>query len=131
MSTSAVASRSRAVTVVSWAATLVVGLGIGLAGAAKFATRPWHPLFASWGYPPWVVTVVGALEIIGAICLFVPRLAFYAALALGVMMIGAFITLRMHPGGPLGWGATPLFYMVVLAAIAAGRSRDRLAAPQR
>jgi uncharacterized membrane protein YphA (DoxX/SURF4 family) len=125
MSTPATVWRSRAAALSVWAATIVAALGIGLAGAAKFVTRVWQPLFANWGYPPWFVAVVGALEIVGGVCLFVPRLAFYAALSLAVTMLGAFVTLRLHPGGALGSGATPLFYTLVLSAIAAGRWRDR------
>jgi len=127
VSTPARVWRSRAVTLLLWTATTVAGLGIGLAGAAKFVTRAWQPLFAGWGYPPWFVFVVGALEIIGSVCLFIPRLAFSAAVLLTLSMIGAFVTLRVHPGGALGWGATPLFYTVVLSAIGAGRRRQRRA----
>jgi uncharacterized membrane protein YphA (DoxX/SURF4 family) len=125
MSTPAHVWGNRAVALLLWAATIVVGLGIGLAGTAKFFTHAWQPLFAGWGYPPWSVAVVGALEIIGGVCLFVPRLAFYAALSLAVIMVGAFVTLRVHPGGALGWGATPLFYILALIGIAAGRGRQR------
>jgi uncharacterized membrane protein YphA (DoxX/SURF4 family) len=125
MSIPAIVSRTRAVRLLVWAATIVVGLGVGLAGAAKLVTQVWQPLFADWGYPPWFVAVVGALEVVGGVCLFVPRLAFYAALSLGGIMIAAFVTLRLHPGGALGSGATPLFYTLVLSAIAGARWRDR------
>jgi putative oxidoreductase len=125
MSTPAMVWRRRAVAASLWGATVVAGLGIGLAGAAKVATRVWQPLFAGWGYPPWLVGVVGMLEIVGGVCLFVPRLAFYSALSLTVIMIAAFATLRLHPGGALGWGATPLVYALVLSAIAAGRWKNR------
>jgi uncharacterized membrane protein YphA (DoxX/SURF4 family) len=127
MTTREVVPRRRVVAVLLWAGTAVVGLGIGVAGAAKFVTGMWQPLFAGWGYPPRFVAVVGAIEILGCVGLFVPRAAFYAAVSLALIMLGAFITLQMHPGGPLGWGATPLFYLVVLGAIAVLRWRERYA----
>jgi uncharacterized membrane protein YphA (DoxX/SURF4 family) len=110
-----------------WFVTAAVALGIGFAGFGKFG-RPemWGPLFAGWGYPHWFMCLVGAVELGGAIALLIPPIAAYAALLLAAVMLGAFITLVTHPGGPLGWGATPLVYLVVLLGLAAARWQRRL-----
>ena len=86
----------------------------------------WQALFIGWGYAPWFSPVVGVLEMLGAIGLLVPRLAFYAAALLVVVMLGALVTLFTHPGGPMGWGATPLVYLVLLSLIGAARRKERI-----
>ena len=109
-----------------WVVTALPALGIGLAGGSKFiGANHWRGLFLGWGYPAWASSVVGIAEVAGAIGLLVPRLASYAALGLMVVMIGALVTLLTHPGGPMGWGATPLLYLVLLAIVAAVRWRVR------
>lgn len=113
-------------TVIVWAFTLVVALGIGVAGLTKLH-RPnrWEPLFAGWGYPAWFAIAVGITEVCGAVALLVPGIASYAATFLAVVMAGALVTLLRHPGGPLGWGATPVVYIVLLTIIAVFRRRSR------
>jgi putative oxidoreductase len=120
--------KGRLLTIALWIATAIPAFGIGLAGLTKFLqpTR-WQSLFAGWGYPPAFATVVGVVEIIGAAGLLVPRFALYAAILLATVMIGALVTLLTHPGGPLGWGATPAFYLVLLTALATARWRRKQA----
>ena len=122
--------RSRAVMIALWTATILVTIGIGLAGAMKFVQPAhWRPLFAGWGYPSWMATATGVAEVAGAVGLLVPRLAFYAAMLLLAVMAGALGTLLTHRGGSLGWGATPLFYMALLAGIGVARRPKRAERP--
>ena len=117
-----VGAGSRTVTIAIWTATLLVTFGIGVAGALKFVqTDHWRSLFTGWGYPSWMSAATGVAEVAGAIALLVPRLSFYAAMVLLTVMLGALATLLAHRGGPMGWGGTPLVYIVLLAAIAAAR----------
>ena len=51
----------------------------------------------------------------------VPRVAFFGAVLLLGVMVGAFVTLQTHPGGPLGWGRTPLAYIVILSRLGVPR----------
>jgi putative oxidoreductase len=119
--------QSRAVTIGIWIGTILVSVGIGLTGASKFVQSDhWRALFTGWGYPSWMSTATGVVEVAGAVGLLVPRLAFYAAMLLLTVMFGALVTLIDHRGGPLGWGGTPLVYIVLLVGIAAARrSRSR------
>jgi putative oxidoreductase len=121
-------ARSRSVSVLLWVLTIVIALGIGLAGATKFLQPDrWEPLFAGWGYPAWASKLTGVVEMVGAVALLIPKTTFFAALLLGAVMLGALLTLLTHSGGPLGWGATPLVYLVLLLILAAARRRDQAA----
>ena len=114
------------VTIILWVATVLAGLGIGVVGAAKFGNaREWQRLFAGWGYPAWMSFVVGAAELIGAVALFIPRFALGGVAILGTVMAGALVTLLLHRGGPMGWGATPAIHLALLSAIAAIRLSRR------
>ena len=126
---SAPARPRRARTIAAWILTVLAALGIGLAGVAKFAQADnWQSLFAGWRYPSWMSPTIGVAEIAGAIILLIPRTAVYGAILLGVIMAGALITLLSHPGGKLGWGATPAVYLVVLALVGWARWSQRVRA---
>jgi putative oxidoreductase len=62
----------------------------GLGKAAAIAPSPQN--FARWGLSPNVMRAVGAAEIAGAIGLLIPRLAPFAAIGLGLVMLGAIRT---------------------------------------
>lgn len=106
-----------------WLVTILEAVAMGLAGFSKFAGGRWQGLFVGWGYPVWFSYVVGALEIGGALCLLVPRLAVRAALMLSLIMVGAALTLLTHPG-PMGW-MTPLIHLLILIGIAAARHKSQ------
>ncbi|MFD9114668.1 DoxX family protein [Streptomyces bottropensis] len=65
---------------------------------------------------------IGALELAGAIGLLIPALASVAAVSLGALMMGAFITQITAFDGQ--YAATPLILMVPLALIAWTRRQD-------
>lgn len=95
------------------------------AGGTKLAGAPMHvEHFAKWGYPDWVRLVVGTIEVVSGVMLLAPRVAFYAALALGVDMIGAVYT-ELFRGDPPR-AAFPLVLLLLLGFIA---SRRRTPAP--
>jgi putative oxidoreductase len=107
-----------------WLLSAFVALGIGAAGVAKFLQPDhWTALFVGWGYPAGMSYVVGLSEVVGAIGLLVPRVAVKASLLLAAIMTAALVTLALHPHGPMGWGKTPLIYLVLLAAVGLMRRR--------
>lgn len=91
-------------------------LAMGAAGLAKFASMDgWFYWFIRFGYPARFALVVGAVEFVGAGLLLIPRLASYAAMALGIVMIGALHAVLTHETD-LTWGG-PVIHMALLAMI--------------
>ena len=80
-----------------WALTTVLAVFFLLAGGLKLRGTPSQvENFAHWGYAAWFLYVIGAVEIVGAIGLLVPRLAGFAVLLLGGTMLGASLTHLVH-----------------------------------
>src|SRR5258708_4264006 len=73
-----------------WLLRVVVGLAFLAAGGSKLAGAPaMVAMFAKIGFGQWFRILTGLLEVAGAIGLFVPRFAVYAASMLAVVMVGA------------------------------------------
>ena len=86
------------------------------AGLGKFQNLDgWLYWFARFGYPPQMSLVVGALELIGAGLLLIPRLAPYAAMMLAVIMFGALEAVLTNETD-LGW-FDPALHLAFLAII--------------
>lgn len=86
-----------------WIVTILETLTMGLAGLSKFMpANPWPAMFVSWGYPAWFATVIGALEIAGAVGVLIPRIAHLAAAGLFIIMTGALYTVLTNEN-QLGW----------------------------
>jgi putative oxidoreductase len=102
--------------VMLWILTLVSAALFVLAGSMKLLGVPTHvQVFAAIGIGQWFRYFTGTLEVIGAVALFVPALAPYAALLLATVMIGAVIThLFVIGGSPL----VPVFLLASTLAIA-------------
>ena len=98
---------------------------MGLAGLAKFQGDLWQDMFVGWGYAAWFALVVGAAEVVGALVLFVPRFASYAASMLIVIMLGAIGTVSWstYESG-LGPGV-PMIHIAVLSIILFARRKRR------
>ena len=95
----------------SWVLALLLALAFLAAAAGKLtgaATR----MFAYWGYPAWFATLIGMLELAGAIGLLIPKTTRYAAMGLTVIMFGAAYT---HLANHEGWQVLrPSIFLVVL-----------------
>ena len=69
---------------------VVVGLAFLAAGGSKLAGAPaMVAMFAKIGFGQWFRILTGLLEVAGAIGLFVPGFAVYAASMLAFVMVGA------------------------------------------
>lgn len=99
----------------AWVLQVMLALLFVLAGAAKFLGPMWPRLFAGWGYPSGMSAVIGVLELAGGLALLAPPTVRYAAILLGVLMIGAVVTLITHPHS-LSL-TTPLTYLVALGIL--------------
>jgi len=94
-----------------WALTIVAAGMFLLAGTLKLTGVGMEvQLFAAIGIGQWFRYLTGALEIAGAVALFVPALAPFAALLLAVVMTAAIATHLFIVGG------SPLAAVLLLAA---------------
>jgi putative oxidoreductase len=111
-------------TILVWTATVLLAALFALAGSMKFVSEKAATQFAEFGYAYWFCILIGVIEVAGALALLVPRTSFYGAVALGVVMVGAVLTLLLH--GPAAQAIFPLVFLALLAALAYAR-RPRFA----
>lgn len=118
MTTTTVTTQNRVWNVVLWIVQVITALGFLLAALGKFAGDPQiTATFDAIGFGDWFRYLIGALEIAGAIALFVPRLVGLAGLAFVTLMVGASIT-QLVIGESV---VTPLILLVLSAVVAWGR----------
>jgi putative oxidoreductase len=108
------AGRVRTITL--WILQVTVALAFLAAGGSKLAgAEQMVGVFAKIGLGQWFRYLTGLLELAGAIGLFIPRYAFYAAGLLMLVMAGAiFAHLTVLGGSPL----PPIVLLLLSAAIA-------------
>jgi putative oxidoreductase len=88
------------------------------AGIAKFVSPVAQEQFARWGYASWFRVLVGLLEIGCGAALLAPRLAWRAALVLGVLMLGVAGTLWFHGDTINAIGPTVVLLIVSIVGYA-------------
>ena len=104
--------------------TLLEVITMGDAGLGKFQSLDgWMYWFARFGYPPRMSLVIGSLEFVGAGLLLIPRLAPYAAMILGVIMVGA-LEAVLTTETDLGW-FDPALHLVFLTIIGSAHWKRR------
>ncbi|MGW5491845.1 DoxX family protein [Streptomyces olivaceoviridis] len=118
VSAGALTRRARGVRVALRVVQVLLALFYGVASALPKLMA--HPTavesFDRIGWGSGAMYTIGALELAGAIALLVPVLQSVAAIALGTLMVGAFIVQVTAFDGQNA--ATPLILMVPLALIA-------------
>ncbi len=77
---------SRAKTISSWVLVILLAAGYLIAAIGKL-TGAATQMFEGWGYAPWFETLIGVLELSGAISLLIPKLTRFAIFGLSVIMI--------------------------------------------
>ncbi len=102
---------SRAKTISSWVLVAVLAAGYLLSVLGKL-TGAATQRFEGWGYAPWFATVVGVVEVSGALGLLVPKLTRAAILGLTGLMIGASYTHIANAEG--AQVLRPLIFLAVL-----------------
>jgi uncharacterized membrane protein YphA (DoxX/SURF4 family) len=103
-----------------WILIALLALTFATTGVSKLAgVSPSPENFARWGYSMTFMRVIGAVELIGAIGLVVPRSSPFAAAGLIVPMIGALRT-GIAFGEPLHI-ALPLVLITLLVVVVVSR----------
>ena len=93
-----------------WCTAAALSFVFLVAGATKFGSPGWAMRFAAWGYPGWCRWAIGALEVVAAVMLLLPRTQKWATFMLLAVMAGAAATHLLN-------GETPR--VVVNVALAA------------
>lgn len=108
-------------TVGLWVLRVLLAAAFLAAGGAKLAGAPaMVELFQKVGVGQWFRIVTGLLEVGGGILLVIPRLTFYGAVLLLLVMVGA-VTAHLTV---LGGDPAPPLILLVLNAVTAWLTRD-------
>jgi uncharacterized membrane protein YphA (DoxX/SURF4 family) len=76
-----------------WTITVLIGALFVFSGAMKLLARGQVvQLFAHWGYPAWLAMLVGAVELLAGIAIFVPGTRRLAAWVIIVLTLGSAVT---------------------------------------
>ncbi|HJX90992.1 MAG TPA: DoxX family protein [Pyrinomonadaceae bacterium] len=109
-------SQLRVKDVTLWIVQILLATFFVLAASGKLMSRPqWIERFRNWGFPDKFYLIIGALELVGAIGLVIPRIAGYAAAGLILIMIGAALTNLINGEGLQV--LRPLIFMVFLGLV--------------
>ena len=107
---------SKGLNITCWVLQGLAAFAFLAAGGSKLAgAPPMVEMFAKLGAGQWFRYLTGTLEVIGAIALLVPRAAFYGAVLLATVMIGAIVThLAVLGGSPI----PALVLLVIVGTVA-------------
>ncbi len=95
----------------SWVFVALLAAGYLMSALGKL-TGAATEMFVDWGYPAWFATLIGVLELTGAVGLLIPRTNRYAILGLSAIMLGAGYTHLSNGEG--GQVVRPLMFLVAL-----------------
>lgn len=99
-----------------------------LAGGMKLAAMDFEVQgFAHFGYAPWFMYAVGALELVAGVALLFRRSAALAALVLGAVMVGAAAS-HLRAGDGVLMALPAVAFLALLIAVGAARCGDLAAA---
>ena len=117
-------------TVFLWLFTVFLALTMSLVGVGKLTGQdPWPRYFDAWGYPGWLLILIGLLQVTGGITILIPRVAGFGAAWLWIVMVGALATELTHE---VGFGPRmPIVYITLLSVVLWLRRGTLLSAVQR
>jgi putative oxidoreductase len=115
---------SKSKTIAVWVICVLLAALFAFAGLPKVMGDPRAVEgFAKGGFPDWFRLFIGAAEISGAVGLLIPKLRFWAASGLFIIMIGA-VTTHLRAGDSLDKVA-PAATALLLTGLIAWLSRPR------
>jgi putative oxidoreductase len=114
-------ARTRIATIALWTGQVAAAGVFLLAGISKLAGAPLMvAMFGAIGIGQWFRYVTGTIEVVSAVLLLIPSLAFFGAAALVPTMVGAILTHLFIVGGN---PAVPVVLLAITATIAWARRR--------
>lgn len=107
--------------VLAWVLAVLLGLNFVMSGYPKILPNDnMIRRFENWGYSESFAILIGILEMLGGLLVFIPKTAFYGALLLSVVMVGAIAThLLTGIGGP-GFAIISLLIAVAVGGLRFG-----------
>jgi len=88
---------SKGQNIAAWVISVLLGVAFVMSGGMKLSGAPEMVAnFQRWGYPGFFIYVTGAIELVSALLLFMPRTAAYGAALLIPTMVGAVLTHLTH-----------------------------------
>src|SRR6266446_5660366 len=107
---------SKGLNITRWVLQGLAAAAFLAAGGSKLAAAPaMVEMFGKLGAGQWFRYLTGAMEVIGAVALLVPRAAFYGAVLLVAVMVGAVVThLAVLGGSPI----PALVLLVIVGTVA-------------
>lgn len=110
---------NRGLNIALWVLQVILALAFVGSGVMKLTGDEQSVLiFQEMGTDAWMPYLIGALEVLGAIGLLIPRLTRLAAFAFVALMVGAVISHLIWGGPP----ALPIVLAVLAAVVAWGRT---------
>jgi uncharacterized membrane protein YphA (DoxX/SURF4 family) len=113
--------------VLLWIITVFLAYVFLRQGFAKFSdTSGWARAFRAWHYPDWFRILIGVIEVLAVLILFIRRIAAVGAVMIVIVMLGGMAT---H----IWWGqpryvTSEILPLVLATLVALGRGRLFLAA---
>ena len=101
---------------------IILNISVSLAGVQKLTgSQHWIDQFQEFGYPVWFMYLIGALQVVGGVLLWIPKTRLVAAvLYMGIMAGAAFFNLMVGNTGIFVPNGVPILITGVVAWI----SRD-------
>lgn len=122
--------KSKGKTISLWVLSGLLAALFLMAGGSKLAGAEEHVKgFANYGWPDWLRLVVGAVEVISAVLLLIPRVAFLGGGALMVMMAGATYTHLFRATGEVGMAVFTIILLSLAALVVYARRPEMLRDP--
>jgi putative oxidoreductase len=108
--------QSKGLNITCWVLQVLAAAAFVAAGGSKLASASaMVELFAKLGAGQWFRYLTGVLEVIGAVSLLVPRAAFYGAMLLAMIMVGAIVAqLAVLHASPI----PPLVLLLIVVTVA-------------
>ena len=115
-------ARSKGKNIALWVLSSLLAALFLMAGGSKLAGVEMHiQNFARWGWPDWMRIAIGAIEVTAAVLLLIPRIAFFGACTLMVVMMGAIHTHLFRATGEASMVVPPLVLLGLAAVVAWAR----------
>jgi uncharacterized membrane protein YphA (DoxX/SURF4 family) len=95
---------------------VLLSLGFLAAAVGKFLPHSgWEARFVGWGFPAWFVPIVGGLEVLGVIGLWLPRVSRQAIALLAIVLLEASYANLSHP--PIMQAIRPAVFLALLLGL--------------